>query len=236
MTTNQFLAKFFGVAIRRQTYLNLVYLSLAFPLGLIYFIVLVVGFSLGFALLIIWIGAFILAAMFAIWWALAAFERFLAISLLREDIAPMAAPMAAPIAALPGSWVAEAPAPSPSPTPGRGVWEQVKAHLGNPVTWKSLAFLAAKFPLGLLSFIALVICLAVVLACLAAPVVYPFFPIEIQWWGNAVSAIDTLWEAIVMFFLGVVLLFLALHLLNGLAWISGRFARVMLGNRLASSL
>ena len=46
MPASQFLAKFFGVAIRGQTYLNLIYLSLSFPLGLVYFIVLVVGFAL----------------------------------------------------------------------------------------------------------------------------------------------------------------------------------------------
>ena len=65
------LAKFFGVALRSQTYLNLVYLLLAFPLGVFYFTLLVTGISLGFGLLIVWIGGFILAGMFVAWWACA---------------------------------------------------------------------------------------------------------------------------------------------------------------------
>jgi hypothetical protein len=209
MSTTQFLAKFFGVAIRGQTYLNLVYLALAFPLGLFYFILLVVGFALGFSLLIIWIGAFILAGMFAAWWTCAGFERQMAIWLLREDIPPMAR----------------------RPPTGASVWEQVKAHLGNPVTWKSLLFLLAKFPLGIFTFVIMAVLIALTLSFLAAPVAFPFFPMQIVWWGDTITLIDTLWEAIACFFVGVVLLFPTLHILNGLAWVSGRFARLMLGSQ-----
>ena len=44
------LARFVGVVARPQTWLNLLYLLLAFPLGLAYFIVLVVGVRTGAAL------------------------------------------------------------------------------------------------------------------------------------------------------------------------------------------
>jgi hypothetical protein len=202
-----FLAKFFGVAIRGQTYLNLVYLLLAFPLGIFYFVLLVTGFSLGLGLLIVWVGAFILAGMFVVWWACAMFERWLAIGLLHEAIAPM----------------------SRGPAPRPGAWEQVKAHLANPVTWKSLLFLLAKFPLGTFSFILLVTLLGLVLALLAAPVIMPFFPLQVMLWGDLVWVADTLQESILAFFIGVALLFPSLHVLNALAWISGRFAYIMIG-------
>jgi hypothetical protein len=42
------LVKFFGVAARSQTYLNLLYLFLAFPLGLAYFIFLVTAYRWAF--------------------------------------------------------------------------------------------------------------------------------------------------------------------------------------------
>jgi len=204
--SQSFLSKFFGVVIRGQTYLNLVYLFLAFPLGLFYFILLVTGFSLGFGLLIVLVGVFILAGMFVAWWACAVFERQLAISLLHEDIPPM----------------------SRSAPAGMTTWDRIKSHLANPVTWKSLAYLLVKFPLGILIFVVLVTLISLTLAFLAAPVLYRFFPMEILHFGIQYILIDTLWKAIVCFFVGVALIFPTLHIFNGLAWISGRFARVML--------
>src|SRR5512133_2745838 len=82
---------FFNVALRGQTYLNMLYLLLSFPLGLFYFIFLVVGLSLGFPLMIIWVGLFILLGVFAAWYALIAFERWIGITLLRVEIPPMVA-------------------------------------------------------------------------------------------------------------------------------------------------
>jgi hypothetical protein len=204
----EILSKFFGVVLRGQTYLNLVYLLLAFPLGIFYFILLVTGFTLGLGLLIIWIGVFVLAGMFAAWWVCAVFERWLAIGLLHEAIPPMS----------------RGPADKP------GAWEQIKAHLANPVTWKSLLFLLAKFPLGIFSFILLVTLLGIVLVFMAAPVFMPFFPVQVMLWGDMVWVADTLQESILAFFIGVALLFPSLHVLNALAWVSGRFAHVMLGN------
>ena len=54
-TTNS-MKQFFGVAARGQTYLNIIYLLLSFPLGTAYFVFLVAGLLLGLNLLIIWVG------------------------------------------------------------------------------------------------------------------------------------------------------------------------------------
>src|SRR5512142_3250624 len=83
------LSKFFGVVIRGQTYLNALYLLLAFPLGLFYFVFLVTGLSVGIGTVIIWVGLLILALVFAGWYAMLAFEREMAIGMLRENIPPM---------------------------------------------------------------------------------------------------------------------------------------------------
>jgi hypothetical protein len=205
--TNNLLVKVFGVAIRPQTYLNMLYLLLAFPLGLFYFIYLVVGLSLGIPLIIIWIGLLILPAVLAGWWIFAAFERQLAIWLLLVNIPPMSRPI-----------------------PGEvSTWERIKAYLTNPVTWKGLLFLFAKFPLGILSFVVLVTSIALTGAFLTAPLTFYFFPIDVWLWGNLHWRLDTLPEALLGCLIGLILLFISMHILNGLAWVSGQFARLMLG-------
>jgi hypothetical protein len=205
-TPQTFATKFFGAAIHGQTYLNLVYLLLAFPLGIIYFVLLILGFSLGFGLLILWVGAIILALMFVAWRACAVFERNLAVWLLHVDIPPM------------GS---RAPA-------GLKIWDRIKANLTNPVTWKSLAYLLVKFPLGIFTFVILITLLTLTLGFLAAPAIYPLLQTGTLHVGVSVIHIDSMWKAIGCFFVGVILFFPTLHIINGLAWISGRFARVML--------
>ncbi len=207
------LAKFFGVAIRGKTYLNLVYLLLAFPLGLAYFIFLVVGITTGVPLVIVWVGLFILAAVFAIWYALVAFERQMAIKLLGEDIPPM----------------------NQKDTTGMSLWQKLVVAVKNPVTWKGLVYLFAKFPLGLVSFIVLVTLISLSASLIGAPFYYQYvhpqvnFTVNNALW-NPVWIIDTLPEALLASAVGLLIGLVSLHVFNGLAWISGKFARLMLGN------
>ena len=207
------LVKFFGVAGRGQTYLNALYLLLAFPLGLFYFIFLVVGISLGIPLMIIWVGLMILLLVFGIWYALIAFERELAIGLLREDIPPMLHQDLA----------------------GKTLGQKFSAVLANPVTWKGLVYLIAKFPLGLLSFVVLVTSVSLSGALLATPLYYQWAHpnIGLTWNGvywDSLWVIDSLSEALLASLAGVFVALISMHLLNGLAWVSGKFARIMLGN------
>ena len=46
---------FFGVIAEPQSYINILYLLLAFPLGIAYFVFLVTGISVGAGLIIIWV-------------------------------------------------------------------------------------------------------------------------------------------------------------------------------------
>ncbi|MCU0485408.1 MAG: sensor domain-containing protein [Anaerolineales bacterium] len=200
------LTNFFGVAIRSQTYQNLVYLCLAFPLGLLYFVLLVIGFSLGFGLLTVWVGPIILSLAFVGLWTFATFERQMATRLLHEEIPPI----------------------KHSPTTSMRTWDRIKPHLANPATWKSLAYLLAKFPLGVLTFTVLVTLITLILAFMAAPVIYRFFPMEVEHFGISAILIDTPWKAIVSLCTSAALLFSTLHITNSLARISGRFAQAML--------
>jgi len=212
-TVTNALKSFFGVGIRGQTYLNTLYLMLAFPLGLFYFIFFVVGFSTGIPLVIVWVGLLILAGVFAAWYGMIVFERQLAIGLLREQIPPI----------------------TRQDQTGKSVWQKFTAFVTNSVAWKGLAFLLARFPLGLLSFVVLVTLLSVSLALIATPLYYQWAPtnIDMSWNGTpfqSVWRIDTLPEALLVSLVGILLLIVSLHVFNGLAWVSGKFARIMLGN------
>jgi Putative sensor len=194
--------KFFRVALEGQTYLNIIYLLLAFPLGLFYFVFLVTGLSLGIGLTMIWIGIPILLLIFAVWWGLAALERQLVIGLLRIDIPPMSRESAA----------------------GQGIWAWFNMRWRNPVTWKSLLYLLLKLPLGVVSFVFSVACIAVSGALLTAPLTYSYHVLQIGLWQ-----IGTPGEALIAFALGSVVGLVSLHLMNRLAFVWGCFAAQMLG-------
>jgi len=209
ITLPDVLVQFVRAPFRLRTYKNLLYLMLAFPLGLGYFIFLSVGLTAGVGLTIVWIGLFLLALVLAGTWAFAAFERQMAIHLLDAEVAPML--------------------PPPSPAQ-RTVWQQVRDVLANPVTWKGMAFLLLKLPLGVISFAATVAMLSISAAFLFAPAVAAFGD-----WGMAdvdglvfeVSSVGGAWLCLLI---GVVLLFLSLNLLNALAGVWRGTAALLLGS------
>lgn len=205
---NQFFSKFFGVVGSGQAYLNALYMLLAFPLGLFYFIYLISGLAAGIPLVIIWVGIPIVLLVAAGWLLLAAFERQMAIFLLKVPIGPMA----------------------PMDNQPSGIWERFKFHLTNPVTWKSLFFLLAKFPIGLVSFVVIIVLASVSLVFLCAPLIYPVVPIAVIAVPGLLSwQIDTLSEALYASLIGLLLWPLALHITNGFAFLSAKFAQLMLG-------
>jgi len=191
----------FGVVARGQSYLNIIYLLLALPLGTFYFVFLVTGLSLGFGMIITLVGIPILLLVLGGSWALRELERGLTIALLKEDI----------------------PRQSGRPT-SSGLWPRLKAHLSNRVTWTGMLYLLLKFPIGIATFTIAVTLVAVTLGLLTAPIYYSFVDMAGSVWN-----IDTLWEAFLLTFIGIPMVFISLHLMNGAAFVSGRFARVMLG-------
>ncbi len=204
-----FLKQFFGVFLRGQTYLNILYLLLAFPLGIFYFVFLVTGFALGFALLIVLVGLLLLAVVVAGWWGLAVFERQLTIWLLHEDIPPM----------------------ETFKHPQESFGKRLIEHFTNPLTWTSLVYLFVKFPLGILSFVAVVALVAASLALITAPLTFWWVPLRADLFNGQVWMLDSLPKALIAFVVGLFLALISFHILNALAWISGRFARYMLGGQ-----
>ncbi len=198
------------VPIRKQTYLNLLYHLLALPLGIFYFVFLVSGLSLGLPLMIFWIGIPIVMGVFAGWYTLCKMERRLAISLLGENILPV----------------------SYEDMSGKSLLQKLGSMAANQVTWKGLLFLMVKLPMGMVSFTLLAVFGSLSLALLAAPFYYQTFHpiIDFNARGNTSIEITTLQGALLLSFVGVLVAILSMHISNGLAWISAKFARIMLSN------
>jgi hypothetical protein len=191
-------ARFFGVVARRQTWLNFVYLWLAFPLGLFYFIFLVTGLSLGLGLVIVWVGIPILFVVMVCSWLFAAFERWQARVLLG-------------VAAVPAPRVWEQM---------EGPWAKLKAHLANPSTWTDLLYLLLKLPLGIVAFTFAVTVAALVALLLGAPFSYEYSSL-VAWWH-----VHHFWLSLVAVPFGLTALFAGLHVLNGLARVNGIIAEL----------
>ncbi|HEX3556891.1 MAG TPA: sensor domain-containing protein [Thermoanaerobaculia bacterium] len=202
------LARFFRAPFQLQTYSNLLFLALAFPLGLVYFIFLTVGLPLGYALIVVWVGIPILGLVFAGSWWLSAMERQLAIRLLGAAVPPMAPPPSAEAA---------------------GFWQRVQAFFSNPVTWKGMGYLLLKLPLGVASFTALVTLLSLSASLVLVPVLWPWadmnLDVDFVIWQPA-----TFGDALLCGLLGVILMLVSLNLLNGLAFVWRQAATWLLGS------
>jgi signal transduction histidine kinase len=201
----------FRVALDKQSYRNLLYLLLSFPLGLCYFVALVTGISLCVSTLFIWIGVPLLTLLMIAWWYAAAFERHLTMRLLRISIAPMGT-------ASPGSmkW-----------------WQTLPARLSNRMTWKTLAYLLLKFPLGLVSFILTVVLpvvsIGITVVALVTWLITAPFVILVVAFQRMPDPGRPLKQYLAFATAGFGLDLVSLHLLNGLAYIMGQLARVLLG-------
>ena len=192
---------FFGVVAEPRSYLNIVYLLLAFPLGTFYFVFLVTGLLLGFGLIITLVGIPILLLVLSGSWVLCRFERQVAITLLNEDI----------------------PLSVSRPASG-GLWSRVKALLKDRVTWTGVLYLFLKFPLGIVTFTIAVTLIAVTVGLLAAPT-YMWTSDPLVWGSCSFDPFPWSW---ILTIIGIPMVFISLHLLNATAVVFGRMTRVML--------
>lgn len=140
---------------RRQTYRNLLYLALMFPLGAGYFALLTVGFSTGVSLVAVLVGVPILLGLFAAAVELARFERFLVRSLLDVDV---------------GTPVGRADGP---------LWRRLCGLATALRTWKALAYLLSEFVYGSVAFGFLASGIATSASLLLAPFYYATAPVAV---------------------------------------------------------
>jgi hypothetical protein len=192
---------FWGAFARKQTYLNISYLILSFPLSIAYFVFITTGFALGFGLAIIGIGLLILPLMVVAMRGLAAWERQLGIWLLGSHI----------------------PEPEPNPPIWQHPWITLKRYVADSYTWKALLYFILKFPMAIISFIAVVFFCSFSLSLILTPFMYRIVPIRFFEWRIVRAE-----EAFLCVALGLAIGWVSVHVLNGLAALHRMLATAML--------
>lgn len=140
--------------LRFRTYKNLLYLVLMFPLGMLYFNLLVIGFFTGVPLLLIGVGLPLVLFLLVIVVELAGLERQLVRTLLDTSI----------------------PVPEPDTTGSR--WERVKRLVTASSTWKAVAYLLSEFVYGTVVFGLLASGTVTAVSFLLAPAYYRDTPVS----------------------------------------------------------
>lgn len=223
------LSRALGAPLRQQTYRNLCYLVLMFPLGIIYFNVLLAGLLTGVSLLVVLVGIPLL--VLTLWLAVGFAElerRFVGI-LLGIDIA------------------------SSDNLGAEDVTTRLKRLVVGRQTWTAVAYLLSEFVYGSVTFGLVSSLLATAGSFLLAPLYYQRAPVVafgpipsgefsldlLFGWDSLLVGLTTTfqlgsWEiatlpgALLVATLGFVILVGALHLCNALTSVWGRYARIML--------
>jgi hypothetical protein len=197
----------FGVLTAGQTYRNLLYLFLRFPLGIAYFTVLVTGFAVGVGTAVLLVGFVLLAMTVALATYAGSLEATLANRLLGTDIEY-----------------------EPHDPTEDSLVEYTKHVLTDVRSYVLLTYMLATFPVGIALFTLVVTVAAFSIAAVAAPFTYwlPFTDYQVATIGGETLVIDTLPEALVFAAVGLVVGFLGLHLCNLLARVHGRVTAAVL--------
>ncbi|MFK2899305.1 sensor domain-containing protein [Dyella jejuensis] len=206
--------RFFGVAADPRTYAALFYMVLALATGIFYFTWAVTGISLslGFAVLIIGIPFTVL--FFGSVRVLALVEGRMVESML-------------------GVRMPRRPAFS---TRGMSLWRRIGAMFSDPRSWSTLFYMLMMLPLGIVYFTLTVTMLSVSLAFTGAPLVKA----AADAWGlqNSCDAAPRICDwllwlsgwggAFTLCVVGVLLLFVTLHMVRALGLLHGQLAKHLL--------
>ena len=191
---------------------NLTYLFLSFPLGLSYFIALIIGLTLGFPLTLVF-GAGIPFLIMTLWLSLqgAALERWLNDAMLGIPV-PFTIRTSSP----------------------RRLRDRMMASLRDPYAWRTLLYLLLKFPFGLIALVLMVGLLGVALFFMFTPIGYAtgmfsedLLVLDFNTWSYNVNSLQ---RAFIVAFAGLIIAAISFPILNLMAHWWGRFARLMLRN------
>ncbi|HAX68923.1 MAG TPA: sensor domain-containing protein [Anaerolineales bacterium] len=177
---------------------NLLYLLFSLPLGILYFVVLITGFSVGAGLAITIIGLPLLVAMIFVTYILGDLDRKLTTLFLGVQIAK----------------------PEARPSEKETATAILVAQLKSLQFWKELGYLLLKMPLGVIAFTIAVTFVAVSLAFIGAPFILTYFPdAQMMLWNGFV--VDTMQEALVTSALGLIFGAFSVLIVNGVAKLMG---------------
>lgn len=194
------LERFLGVPFRRQTYRNLAYLLLAFPLGIAYVTVVTTGLSTGVGLAVTLVGVPLVVATLAVSLGIGTFEARLATWLLDVEIDPATPDLPDDL------WSVD------------GLATATRRLLTARSTWTSLLVVALKFVFGVGAFVGVVTAASVTGSLLTMPLYYDAPGVT---YTVGPYVVDTLAEAVAGAGVGLVTLVVGLHVLNGVARLGG---------------
>jgi hypothetical protein len=200
------LGRFFGVLVDPHTYGSLFYMLLALATGIFYFtwVTTGAGLSLGLAILIIGIP-FVILFIGA--------TRILA--LVEGRI----------VEVMLGERMPRRPLYNDRNLP---LLQRIGAMFTDPRTWGTMLYFLLMMPLGTLYLPLAVVGLSLSAAFIAVPFLTLFgFADHVLVW-NDVSLVDARWAAVVLPVLGVVLLFVTLHLARFIGHMHGKLAKQLL--------
>lgn len=205
------LRRFFSVVVDVDTYRNIAYLLLGLPLGVLWFTVLVTGASVSVSMLIIALSG--IPMLLGLWYVARAganVERGVANALLHQHLSY-----------------------APIHSSHRGnLWVRLRALSGERDRWREVGFLLLRFPVGVATFTAAATGLSVGFWVVWAPfdariVDHPFGDWALSSRMEDASASQWSWLLVPV---GVLLLVVACHLLNGLARACGRWTDSAIGS------
>jgi len=185
---------------------NLIYLILSLPIGILYFVVLITGFSLGAGLLITLIGIPILVSMIFVTYILGDLDRKMTSLLLGVNIAK----------------------PEARPSNNDSARSILVAQLKSTQFWKELGYLVLKMPLGVISFTIAIVLVTLSLGFIAAPFILTYVPdAQMMLWNG--FEIDTMQRALVTSAAGLIIGAVSVILINGYAKLMGSISQWALG-------
>jgi DNA-binding CsgD family transcriptional regulator len=203
------LGRVFRPVVTLNTYARLVHLAAMFPLGLAYFIVLVVAGATGGALIWTFVGPVILIiAMFLSRWA-GDLEAFLVHHIAQVDFRR----------------------PPTRLEPGLTWRQQLTTRLIDPSTWTGLLYLLVQFPVGIGMFVATTVLGAMSAFLVSAPIVLAF---DENYTADFWPAIDTPLEGLVFVLPGLICFLVLIHFTLIASSLHAGWARLMLGSRARS--
>ncbi len=187
-----------------HTYARILYLILALPIGVAEFVFLVTGISVGTGTVITLIGIPILVGMLFAWRWLAGGERWLLERLVGIHV----------------------PAPYRVVRPEASWWERLRAYSVDPATWKDLAFLGLRMPIGIVTFTLAIVVLAWGLGLLFLPA---YAWASDGWWED-VGAFGDYPLCLAGVPAGLLLLSIGIPALSQLGLLAGSFGAQLLGS------
>ncbi len=201
------IAWFFGVAADPRAYAALFYMLLSLATGTFYFTWAVTGLSLSLGFMILIIGIPFAVLFMGSVWALSLVEGRLVETML-------------------GVRMPRRPA---YVNQEGGFLTRIKEILVDPRTWATLLYMLLMLPLGITYFTIAVTALSLSLSCIAAPLMYFVgYADYVQFNFGDWTLVNHSWMVIPMFFIGVLGVFITLHVARGIGQLHGMMAKHLL--------